>query len=137
MRKGRSVARIASATRLVAGTFIRAAKHARSWSRPHTEAAFFKDVDTAAIATTRAGNVLGGGDWAPDRLVPDVVRACAAGEAVKIRYPHAVRPWQQVLEPLHGYLQLAESLVSRSDLRDAWNFGPSDDDMKPVLGSGR
>ena len=95
-------------------------------------ASFFKGVDTAAIATTRAGNVLGGGDWAPDRLVPDVVRACAAGEAVKIRYPHAVRPWQHVLEPLHGYLQLAESLLSRSDLRDAWNFGPSDDDMKPV-----
>jgi CDP-glucose 4,6-dehydratase len=77
------------------------------------------------IASARAGNVIGGGDWAPDRLVPDIVRAWAAGEAVVIRNPEAVRPWQHVLEPLSGYLSLAEALVKTPDgAPRAVNFGP-------------
>ncbi len=87
---------------------------------------------TARIATSRAGNVIGGGDWAADRLVPDVIRACAAGRPALIRHPHAVRPWQHVLEPLHGYLCLAEALHQGRADHDSWNFGPADDDMKPV-----
>ena len=83
------------------------------------------------IATARAGNVIGGGDWAKDRLVPDLMRAFAKGEAAVIRNPLAIRPWQHVLEPLHGYLILAESLL-RGEHADAWNFGPGDADVKPV-----
>lgn len=78
------------------------------------------------IATARAGNVIGAGDWANDRLLPDCFRAFSRGEPVRLRYPHAVRPWQHVLEPLAGYLMLAESLCSEngSDFAQAWNFGP-------------
>ncbi len=73
----------------------------------------------------RAGNVIGGGDWAEDRLVPDVVRAALAGEPVALRNPHAVRPWQHVLDPLSGYLVLAEALVRASpSTPGGWNFGP-------------
>lgn len=80
----------------------------------------------ARVATARAGNVLGGGDWARDRLVPDCLRAFAAGEPVRLRYPDAVRPWQHVLEPLSGYLRLAEALGGPEGERfaGAWNFGP-------------
>ena len=86
-----------------------------------------------ALASVRAGNVIGGGDWAIDRLVPDLVRSIQAGEPVKIRSPHAIRPWQHVLEPLSGYLLLAEKLYSDgTDFAEAWNFGPSDEDAKPV-----
>lgn len=86
-----------------------------------------------AIATARAGNVIGGGDWATDRLIPDFIRAISKGEKVKIRSPHAIRPWQHVLEPLTGYLLLAEKLYSEgSKYADAWNFGPKDEDAKPV-----
>src|SRR6266540_5391627 len=85
------------------------------------------------IASARAGNVIGGGDWAPDRLVPDIVRAWAAGDAVLIRNPEAVRPWQHVLEPLSGYLLLAERLYTDGvNFSGAWNFGPNDADAKPV-----
>ena len=81
----------------------------------------------------RAGNVIGGGDWADDRLLPDCMRALAAGEAIAIRNPHAVRPWQHVLDPLCGYLLLAERLAGDpADFGDAWNFGPADDDARPV-----
>ena len=88
----------------------------------------------ANIASARAGNVIGGGDWSGDRLVPDVVRAFARGEAVEIRAPHAVRPWQHVLEPLSGYLRLAERLAGRDGdaFAEAWNFGPADADCRPV-----
>lgn len=87
----------------------------------------------AALASVRAGNVIGGGDWSADRLIPDLVRAFARGEAPAIRSPHAVRPWQHVLEALHGYLMIAERLLAdEADFADAWNFGPSDDDAKPV-----
>lgn len=83
-------------------------------------------ANRVAIATARAGNVIGGGDWAMDRLVPDLVRAAASGRAVPIRAPHAVRPWQHVLEPLAGYLLLAARLLEGDDTAEgAWNFGPS------------
>ena len=86
-----------------------------------------------AIASARAGNVIGGGDWALDRLVPDILRAMTASEPVVIRSPHAVRPWQHVLEPLAGYLRLAERLYAEGpDYGEGWNFGPGDDDARPV-----
>ena len=79
-----------------------------------------------AIATARAGNVIGGGDWAADRIVPDAMRACAAGQALSLRNPQATRPWQHVLEPLAGYLRLAEALWrDPAGHAEAWNFGPS------------
>ena len=86
-----------------------------------------------ALASARAGNVIGGGDWAADRLVPDVMRAIAEGKPVQIRNPHAIRPWQYVLEPLSGYLMLAERLWNEgANFAEAWNFGPDDEDAKPV-----
>lgn len=86
-----------------------------------------------ALATARAGNVIGGGDWAEDRLIPDVMRAIEAGTEVVIRSPHAIRPWQHVLEPLSGYLQLAEALYCHGPSHaEAWNFGPLDHEAKPV-----
>jgi len=80
----------------------------------------------AYVATARAGNVIGGGDWAADRLVPDCLRSFAANESVRLRFPNAVRPWQHVLEPLAGYLLLAEQLVGANGgkFAKAWNFGP-------------
>ncbi len=83
------------------------------------------------IATARAGNVFGGGDWAADRLVPDFFRATFAGDELVIRNPSARRPWQHVLEPLSGYLLLAETLWDGKS-EEAWNFGPSLDDIQPV-----
>jgi CDP-glucose 4,6-dehydratase len=88
--------------------------------------------DGPRVATARAGNVIGGGDWAPDRLVPDVVAAAVEGRSVAIRNPGAVRPWQHVLAPLHGYLLLAERLHGSADVAGAFNFGPDDDDARPV-----
>ncbi len=86
-----------------------------------------------AIASARAGNVIGGGDWSDDRLIPDIVRAIAAKEVVQIRNPGAIRPWQHVLEPLAGYLLLAERLCSEgSEYAGAWNFGPAIGDTQPV-----
>ena len=78
------------------------------------------------LATARAGNVIGGGDWGSDRLVPDCIRAFARGEAVELRYPHAVRPWQHVLDPLSGYTALAQQLIGENGAaaEGAWNFGP-------------
>jgi CDP-glucose 4,6-dehydratase len=87
-----------------------------------------------ALATARAGNVIGGGDWSTDRLIPDLVRGFLAGEPVPIRRPFAIRPWQHVLEPLAGYIALAERLLSPNPApyATAYNFGPYDDDAKPV-----
>ena len=86
-----------------------------------------------ALASARAGNVIGGGDWAADRLIPDFFRAMDAGETLNIRSPKAVRPWQHVLEPLSGYLMLAEQLYSNgASFAEGWNFGPSDDDSRTV-----
>jgi CDP-glucose 4,6-dehydratase len=86
-----------------------------------------------AIASGRAGNVIGGGDWAGDRLIPDIVRAIMQGKPVNIRSPHAIRPWQHVLEPLSGYLVLAQKLYEEgAAYAEGWNFGPNDEDAKPV-----
>jgi len=98
---------------------------------------FFNPADYArhgvAIATARAGNVIGGGDWAVDRLIPDCIRALEQDEKIYIRSPHAIRPWQHVLEPLSGYLLLAERLYIQGTLYgEGWNFGPDDNDAKPV-----
>ena len=80
------------------------------------------------LASARAGNVIGGGDWAVDRLIPDVIRAVSRNETVKIRNPNAIRPWQHVLEPLSGYLLLGQKLLEgRKEFAEAWNFGPSGD----------
>jgi CDP-glucose 4,6-dehydratase len=85
-------------------------------------------ADGAAVASVRAGNVIGGGDWAPDRIIPDSVRALAAGEPIVVRNPDAVRPWQHVLEPLAGYLWLAALMLRDGPRYDgAWNFGPTDE----------
>lgn len=86
-----------------------------------------------ALATARAGNVIGGGDWAADRLIPDILRAIESGQPVNIRNPHAIRPWQHVLEPLSGYLLLAQALCEPGqDVAQGWNFGPQEQDAKPV-----
>ncbi len=86
-----------------------------------------------ALASVRAGNVIGGGDWAEDRLIPDFIRAISKGEKLKIRSPYAIRPWQHVLEPLTGYLTLAEKLYSEgSKFAQGWNFGPNDSDARDV-----
>lgn len=94
---------------------------------------FFKNPDGPYLASGRAGNVIGGGDWSRDRLVPDCIRAFARGDTVMIRNPLATRPWQHVLEPVSGYLVLAQALHERGqDAADGWNFGPSDDQAWPV-----
>jgi CDP-glucose 4,6-dehydratase len=98
---------------------------------------FFNPQDYAkhrlALASARAGNVIGGGDWADDRLIPDIMRAIVEGRPVRIRNPHAIRPWQHVLEPLSGYLVLAQKLFrDGAAYAEGWNFGPDDVDAKPV-----
>ncbi len=94
---------------------------------------FYYSADTASIATARAGNVIGGGDWAEDRLIPDILKAFEKSQPVVIRNPLSTRPWQHVLEPISGYLILAEHLYQNGDEFDqAWNFGPKEDDCKPV-----
>jgi CDP-glucose 4,6-dehydratase len=94
---------------------------------------FFSSEDTASLASARAGNVIGGGDWAEDRLIPDILRAFEKSQPVVIRNPLSTRPWQHVLEPLSGYLVLAQELFSNGDdFAEGWNFGPKDDDCKPV-----
>ena len=86
-----------------------------------------------ALASARAGNVIGGGDWAEDRLIPDSMRAINEGRPVNIRNPHAIRPWQYVLEPLSGYLVLAQKLYEEgASYAEGWNFGPNDEDAKSV-----
>lgn len=86
-----------------------------------------------AVASARAGNVIGGGDWAADRLIPDILKAFANNEPVLIRNPSAIRPWQHVLESLRGYLTLAERLYTGGTVyAEGWNFGPRDDDARPV-----
>ncbi len=100
---------------------------------------FFSADGAPRVASARAGNVIGGGDWGEDRLVPDTVRAVETGVPLRVRNPHAVRPWQHVLSPLGGYLQLAQALArgeedhSRSgQAAGAWNFGPPEADARPV-----
>ncbi len=87
-----------------------------------------------ALATARAGNVIGGGDWAKDRLMTDLISAFTEGRSALIRNPNSIRPWQHVLEPLRGYLMLAERLFNDgAAFAEAWNFGPNDEDAKPVF----
>lgn len=98
---------------------------------------FFNSINgkknVSAIATARAGNVIGGGDWAEDRLIPDILRAISLGQPVMIRNPQAIRPWQHVLEPLNGYLILAQQLYEKGfDYAEGWNFGANEEDVKPV-----
>lgn len=92
---------------------------------------FFAESETR-LATARAGNVIGGGDWGEDRLVPDIMRAVLAGREVEIRHPDAIRPWQHVLNPLSGYARLAEALWADNAAASAFNFGPADGDARPV-----
>jgi CDP-glucose 4,6-dehydratase len=94
---------------------------------------FFNKSETA-VASARAGNVIGGGDWAKNRLVPDFFRALEKKETLVLRYPNAIRPWQHVLEPISGYVKLAESLIKdNKNFIGGWNFGPSDEDAKTVI----
>lgn len=92
---------------------------------------FFKETDQV-VCSARAGNVIGGGDWAKDRLVPDVIQCIKDGQKVKIRNPKAIRPWQHVLEPLSGYLLFAEKAYQTEAVRGGCNFGPSDEDVQNV-----
>lgn len=102
---------------------------ASAWRRSYSQGADGRP----AIASARAGNVIGGGDWAADRLIPDCIRAFTGGSAMVIRNPRAVRPWQYVLEPLSGYLLLAEKLcLDPAAFAEAWNFGPAEHDARQV-----
>jgi len=94
---------------------------------------FFNDENSAFLASARAGNVIGGGDWSADRLIPDILKAFEKNEPVIVRNPMSTRPWQHVLEPLSGYLVLAQHLFEDgSSFAEGWNFGPKDEDCKPV-----
>jgi CDP-glucose 4,6-dehydratase len=93
---------------------------------------FFSEDGGARLASGRAGNVIGGGDWGEDRLIPDIMRGALQGAAIRVRNPSAIRPWQHVLNPLSGYLMLAEALCERDDAAAGWNFGPPSDDAQTV-----
>jgi len=94
---------------------------------------FFNYKDSAKVASVRAGNVIGGGDWAKDRLIPDILKSFANKRPVALRSPFAIRPWQHVIEPLSGYLRLAEKLYNYgNEYVGAWNFGPMEDGVKTV-----
>ncbi len=109
---------------------IAAQSMARSFFSPHGGAG----AHPARVATVRAGNVIGGGDWSEDRLVPDIVRGClGTAGAVTLRAPNSVRPWQHVLEPLRGYLMVAEWLFSDDAAATGWNFGPDRTDERAVI----
>lgn len=110
-----------------------ASKACQEWVAQSWRASFGRRDDAPLLATARAGNVIGGGDWAEDRLVPDLVRAAAARQSAEIRNPRAIRPWQHVLEPLAGYLDIgARLLAGDMAVAEAWNFGPATDSMRPV-----
>jgi CDP-glucose 4,6-dehydratase len=95
--------------------------------------AFFNIPDAPLLATARAGNVIGGGDWSEDRLIPDLVRAVSANQSLEIRSPFATRPWQHVLESISGYLMLGQKLLEdRNEFAQAWNFGPETDGNRTV-----
>ncbi|MBA2349571.1 MAG: CDP-glucose 4,6-dehydratase [Solirubrobacterales bacterium] len=93
---------------------------------------FFSGPDGPRVASGRAGNVIGGGDWGEDRLIPDIMRAAADGAPIAIRNPEAVRPWQHVLNPLSGYLLVAQRLLAGDPVDEGWNFGPVESDVRPV-----
>ena len=93
---------------------------------------FFSDAGGARVASARAGNVIGGGDWGTERLIPDIVRAALEPHSLSIRNPNAIRPWQHVVNPLSGYLLLGQALWSDPDTAGGWNFGPPEEDARPV-----
>jgi CDP-glucose 4,6-dehydratase len=93
---------------------------------------FFSEPESPRLATARAGNVFGGGDWGEDRLIPDIMRCALSGETLRVRNPASTRPWQHVLCPLSGYLLLAQALCESAEHATAWNFGPAEDDPRPV-----
>jgi CDP-glucose 4,6-dehydratase len=93
---------------------------------------FFSGSQRPRVASARAGNVIGGGDWGENRLVPDVIRAASAADEIRVRNPASIRPWQHVLNPLSGYLLLAQALWDSPDHAGSWNFGPPEDDARPV-----
>jgi CDP-glucose 4,6-dehydratase len=93
---------------------------------------FFSDLDGTRLASARAGNVIGGGDWGEDRLVPDIMNAALHGKPARIRNPNSIRPWQHVLSPLSGYLVLAQSVWNSPEHAAGWNFGPVEEDARPV-----
>jgi CDP-glucose 4,6-dehydratase len=91
----------------------------------------FFESQNVAVASARAGNVIGGGDWAKDRLIPDIIRSVLRGDDVELRYPESVRPWQHVIQPLHGYLLLVEKMFENPErYSSAWNFGPNIHDCR-------
>ena len=93
---------------------------------------FFSDPEGPRLASARAGNVIGGGDWGEDRLVPDLMRAALAGETAQVRNPNSIRPWQHVVNPLSGYLVLAQAIWESPQHAGGWNFGPPDEEARPV-----
>lgn len=93
----------------------------------------FKTSNSPRVATVRAGNVIGGGDWSSYRLIPDIFKALEKNNKISIRFPQAIRPWQHVLEPLSGYIKLAEKLYYSSEYEGAWNFGPIEQNCKTVI----
>jgi CDP-glucose 4,6-dehydratase len=104
------------------------------WRNAYFNPSNFGKSHKTLLASCRAGNVIGGGDWAQDRLIPDLIKAVQNKDKAKIRNPHAIRPWQHVLEPLSGYLLLGQKLLEeRSEYAQAWNFGPQDDGNMTVL----
>jgi CDP-glucose 4,6-dehydratase len=93
---------------------------------------FFSDPEGPRLASARAGNVIGGGDWGEDRLVPDLMRAALAGETAQVRNPNSIRPWQHVVNPLSGYLVLSQAIWESPRHAGGWNFGPPDEEARPV-----
>lgn len=93
---------------------------------------FFNTATTPQLASVRAGNVIGGGDWSEDRLIPDIIRAYINKQPISLRFPQATRPWQHVLDPLHGYLRLAQKMYEEGHHAEAWNFGPDESDVQTV-----
>lgn len=105
----------------------------QSWRRSFFNPAEYGRKHHVALASVRAGNVIGGGDWALDRIIPDCIRALEQGKPISIRSPHAVRPWEHVLEPLSGYLLLAQKMWSKpTEYSEGWNFGPEADSVSTV-----
>lgn len=103
------------------------------YQKSYFNVANYQNLHNTLLASGRAGNVIGGGDWAADRLIPDMIKSFIAGDKVKIRNPLAIRPWQHVLEPLSGYLLLAEQLYNgNTDFAGGWNFGPQEYDVQNV-----
>jgi len=129
---GEPARRFSEADRLGGGDPYSSSKACAELVAGAYRASFLSAEGSSRVATARAGNVIGGGDWGEDRLIGDVVRAIDARRPVRIRSPRAVRPWQHVMNPLSGYLRLAEELCRTDEAARAWNFGPREEDARPV-----